>query len=88
MALNGLSGMIGSYLATPDGQKAVRSFLCSPEGQATIDSYLATSQGQEMAQVLLLRSLDRLAIPDEAKASIREALLQQEHPPTVCDPGR
>jgi len=72
--LDPMQGMIKGYLASPKGQQTVQKYLNSPEGQAAIDAYLATPSGQQMARLLLARSLDRLDLPDDVKAIVKNAL--------------
>ncbi|MFA5331279.1 MAG: hypothetical protein WC342_02765 [Methanoregula sp.] len=80
-AINGIQGMVAAYLASPQGQETIRRFLDSPQGKEAIDAYLATPGGQQVARLLLLKSLDRLDIPDDVKAMIRRAL---DEPAPVC----
>ncbi len=75
-AMDGIQGMVAGYLASPNGQEAIRKFLSSPQGKEAIDSYLSTPGGQQMARLLLLRALDGLNIPDEVKGQIRTALAE------------
>lgn len=72
--LDPMQGIMKNFLASPKGQQTVRNYLNSPEGQAAVDAYLATPAGQQMARLLLARSLDRLDLPDDIKALVREAL--------------
>jgi len=69
-----MQGMIAGYLASPKGQLALQNYLASPEGKATINAYLATPDGQKMARLLLTQAMDKLDIPEDAKAVIRTAL--------------
>jgi hypothetical protein len=71
---NGITSMVGSYIASPQGQELVRNYLSSPEGQAAINAYLATPGGQQMARLLLSRALDSLDISADVKEQIRAAL--------------
>lgn len=41
---NGMQGMIAGYIASPQGQEAIRNYLSSPEGKKTLDAYLATTR--------------------------------------------
>jgi hypothetical protein len=77
-ALDGIQGMVASYLASPRGQEAIRSFLSSPQGKEAIDAYLSTHEGQQMARLLLGRALDSLNIPEQVKDQIRTALAEAE----------
>jgi len=77
-AVDGIQGLVAKYLASPQGKEAIQSFLSSPKGKEVIDAYLSTSEGQQMAQMLLLRALDGLAIPDTIKDQIRAALAQSK----------
>ena len=77
-ALDGIQGMVASYLASPRGQEAIRSFLSSPQGQEAIDTYLSTPEGQQMARLLLGRALDSLKISEDIKNQIRTALAEAE----------
>jgi hypothetical protein len=74
--MDGIQGMVAGYLASPNGQEAIRKFLSSPQGKEAIDSYLSTPGGQQMARLLLLRALDGLNIPDEVKGQTRTALAE------------
>jgi len=74
VTLDCMKGMIAGYVASPQGQQAVRTFLTSPDGQKTIDTYLATPEGQQMARLILSQALDGLDLPPDMKGQIRTAI--------------
>lgn len=69
-----VNGMVKTYLASPQGQKAIHSYLSSAEGQAIIKIYLATRDGKQTARLLLPAVFDTLNLPDDVKEKIRMAL--------------
>ena len=72
--LNGMQGMIASYIASPQGQETIRNYLSSPEGKKTLDDYLAKPEGQEMAKLILTRTLEGTNLSEEIKATVLAAI--------------
>jgi hypothetical protein len=76
--LNGMQGMIASYIASPSGQEAIRNYLSSPEGKKTLDDYLAKPEGQEMAKLILTRTLEGTNLSAETKATVLAAIAEKK----------
>jgi hypothetical protein len=71
---NGMQGMIAGYLASPQGQEAIRNYLSSPEGKKTIDTYLSTPEGQDMARLILCHALEGTTLPADIREQVLAAL--------------
>jgi hypothetical protein len=74
--LDCMQAMVAGYIASPQGQEAVRKFLASPEGQRAIDAYLATPEGRKMGRFILARALDGLDLPAPVREQVRTALAE------------
>jgi len=72
--LGGMQGMIAAYVASPQGQEAIRNYLSSPEGRKTIDTYLSTPEGQETARCILTHALEGTTLPADVKAQVLLAI--------------
>lgn len=75
--LSGFQGMIAGYVASPQGQEAIRKYLLSPEGKKTIDMYLSTPEGQDMARLVLTRALEGTNLSPAIKDQVLTALAQK-----------
>lgn len=69
-----MSSMAKKFLTSPEGQQMIAEFLSSPEGMQAIKNMVASPEGKNVIFGLLLSVLDQMAIPDEAKEMIRQAL--------------
>ena len=74
MALDPMSGMIASYLASPKGKEAIHTYLASPQGHKTICDYIATPQGKETVKTILPCLFDALSLSPENRAIILESI--------------
>lgn len=77
--LNGIQGMIAGYVASPQGQEAIRKYLSSPEGKTTMDAYLSTPEGQDMARLVLTRALGGTNLSPEIKDKVLAAIAEKKH---------
>ena len=77
---NGMQGMIAGYIASPQGQEAIRNYLSSPEGKKTLDAYLATPDGQDMAKLVLTRALEGTNLSAEVRAQVLAAVEEKKKP--------
>lgn len=73
-----MQGMIASYIASPNGQEAIRSYLSSPEGKKTLDAYLSKPEGQEMAKLILARALEGTNLSEEIRATVLAAIADKK----------
>jgi hypothetical protein len=76
--LSGMQGMIAGYIASPQGQEAIRCYLSSPEGKKTMDTYLSTPEGQEMAILILSRALEGTTLSAEVRAQVLAAIAEKK----------
>lgn len=79
--VSGVQGMIAAYVASPQGQQAIRNYLSSPEGKKTMDEYLATPDGQAMAGLVLTRALEDTNLSAEVKAQVLAAIAEKKKTP-------
>lgn len=70
LALDPMKGLIGSYLASPQGRETVKNYLSSPEGTKAICEYIATPQGKETVRQLLPCILDALPLTPEVRGLV------------------
>ncbi|OPX64623.1 hypothetical protein [Methanoregula sp. PtaB.Bin085] len=76
--LSGIQGMIAGYVASPQGQEAIRNYLSSPEGKKMIESYLATPEGQDMGRLIFSRVLEGLDLPAGVKTQVLAAIAEKK----------
>jgi len=76
--LSGIQGMIAGYVASPQGQEAIRNYLSSPEGKKTIDTYLSTPEGKDMAMLVVTRALERTNLSAEIKEKVLAAIAEKK----------
>jgi hypothetical protein len=69
-----LGGAAAGYLATPEGQDAVRKFLASPEGISLLQNFAGTPDGKKTMASVLPRVLGGLNLPPGAADTIIGAL--------------
>jgi hypothetical protein len=75
-----MQGMIAGYIASPQGQEAIRNYLSSPEGQKTIDTYLSTPEGQDMARLVLSRALEGTNLSADVRGQVLAAVKEKKKP--------
>jgi len=51
--LGGLGASAAGFLATSEGQTAVKNFLATPDGMALLKNFASSSQGQQVIMSLL-----------------------------------
>ena len=76
--IGSIGGAIAGYIATPEGQAAVKTFLASPEGIALLKDFAGTSAGQNAMLSILPTVLGGLNLPAGAADLIKSALPPQQ----------
>jgi hypothetical protein len=70
----GLGGSLAGFIATPDGQAAVKNFLSTPDGMNLLKSFAASSQGQQVIMSILPSVVDGMNLPEPVKAMIKSSV--------------
>jgi len=76
-SIGSMGGAVAGYLATPEGQDAVKKFLASPEGIALLTNFAGTADGQKTMLAVLPTVLSGLNLPAGAADVIKSVLPQQ-----------
>jgi hypothetical protein len=76
--IGSMGGAVASYIATPEGQDAVKKFLASPEGIALLKDFAGTAAGQNTMLSILPTVLGGLNLPAGATDMIKSALPPQQ----------
>jgi len=76
--LGGIGGSVAGYLATPEGQDAIKKFLASPEGIALLKNFVATPEGQNTMVSILPQVLGALNFPPGVTDILKGALPGQQ----------
>jgi hypothetical protein len=76
--IGNIGGAVAGYLATPEGQDAVKKFLASPEGIALLQNFAGTPDGKKAMMSILPQVLGGLNLPPGAAAMITSALGTQQ----------
>ena len=76
--LAGMGGAAAGFLATPEGQEAVKKYLASPEGMQLLQSFAMTPDGQKAISGILPQVLGGANIPPGVIDMIRGALSPQQ----------
>ncbi len=76
--LSGIGGTVASYLATPDGQDAIKKFLASPDGIAMLRNFAGTPEGQKTMLSILPQILGAINLPPGVAEMIKGALPGQQ----------
>ena len=71
--LGGLGGSLSGFIATPEGQTAVKNFLATPDGMNLLRSFASSSQGQQVIMSILPSVVDGMNLPEPVKAMIKAA---------------
>jgi hypothetical protein len=71
--LGGLGASAAGFIATPEGQTAVKNFLATPDGMALLKNFASSSQGQQVIMSLLPSIVDGMNLPEPVKAMIKSA---------------
>jgi hypothetical protein len=77
-SIGSMGGAVASYIATPEGQDAVKKFLASPEGIALLQNFAGTPEGQKTMLSVLPTVLGGLNLPAGATDMIKAALPPQQ----------
>jgi len=72
--ISGIGGAAASYIATPEGQEAVKKFLASPEGVALLQNFAGTPDGKKTMLSILPTVIGSLNLPPGAADMIKGAL--------------
>ena len=51
----GMGSAVESYIATPEGQAAMKKFLASPDGIAMLKNFIGTAEGKKVIASILPR---------------------------------
>ncbi len=76
--ISGMGGAVAGYIATPEGQDAVKKFLASPEGIALLQNFAGTPEGQKTMLSVLPSVIGALNLPPGAADMIKGALGSQQ----------
>ena len=76
--LAGIGGGIASYIASPEGQDAIKKFLASPEGIAMLKNFVGTPEGQKTMLGILPQALGALNLPPGITDMVKGALPGQQ----------
>ncbi|MGA2105648.1 hypothetical protein [Methanoregula sp.] len=71
--LGGLEGSLTGFIATPQGQAAVKSFLATPDGMNLLKSFASSTQGQQVIMSILPEIVDGMDLPGPVKDMIKSA---------------
>ena len=72
--LGGLGGSLAGFIATPEGQAAVKNFLSTPDGMNLLKSFASSSQGQQVIMSILPEIVDGMNLPEPVKAMIKSSV--------------
>ena len=76
--LGGMGGAVASYIATPEGQDAIKKFLASPEGIVMLQKFIGTPEGQKTMLSILPQVLGGLNLPPGVVDMVKGALGSQQ----------
>jgi hypothetical protein len=76
--IGGIGGAAAGYLASAEGQEAVKKFLASPEGIKMLQNFAGTADGQKTMLSVLPNVIGGMNIPAGAKDAITVALGSQQ----------
>jgi hypothetical protein len=72
-----MGGAVAGYLATPEGQDAIKKFLASPEGISLLQNFAGTPDGKKTMASVLPNVLGGLNLPPGAAEMVIGALGKQ-----------
>jgi hypothetical protein len=72
--LGGIGGSLAGFIATPEGQTAVKNFLVTPDGMTLLKNFAATPQGQQVIMSIFPSLVDGMNLPEPVKAMIKSAV--------------
>jgi hypothetical protein len=73
-SISGMGGAVANYIATPEGQDAIKKFLASPEGIAMLQNFAVTPEGQKTMLNILPQILGGFNLPPGAADMIKSAI--------------
>jgi len=76
--IGGMGGAVAGYLATPEGQDAIKKFLASPEGIALLQNFAGTPEGKKTMSGILPQVLGGLNLPPGVSDTVKNALSGQQ----------
>ena len=77
-SIGNMSGTLTSYMATPEGQDAIKKFLASPQGVAMLQNFAGTPDGKTTMASVLPQLLGGLNLPAGTKETVLSALPAQK----------
>jgi hypothetical protein len=72
--LGGLEGSLTGFIATPQGQAAVKSFLATPDGMTLLKNFASSTEGQQVIMSILPEIVDGMNLPGPVKDMIKSAV--------------
>lgn len=72
--ISGIGGSVANYLATAEGQEAVKKFLASPQGIALLQNFAGTPEGKTTMAGVLPQVLSGLNLPAGTAETVLGAL--------------
>ena len=76
-SISGMGGAVANYIATTEGQDAIKKFLASPEGIAMLQNFAVTPEGQKTMLNILPQILGGFNLPPGAADMIKSAITGQ-----------
>jgi hypothetical protein len=68
-----MSGSIAGYIATPEGQEAVKKYLASPEGSTMLQNFVSSPEGKKVMLTMLPQILGGLNLPPGVADMIKDS---------------
>ena len=75
--ITGMCGAAEGFLATPEGQAAVKKYLVSPEGMQLLQNFAMTPDGQKVIATILPQILAGMNLPPGVADMIKGAIGSQ-----------
>ncbi len=75
--LAGLGGAAAGYLATPEGQEAMKTFLATPDGIQLLEKFAMSAEGQRVMAGILPQVVGGMNLPPGVADMIKGALSGQ-----------
>ena len=72
--LDGIGGVMGGMLSSPEGQEQIMKFVSSPEGMAMLQQFIGSPQGKQLGGQLLMPILENLGVPEAVKQTVQQYL--------------
>jgi hypothetical protein len=75
--IGGMGGAVAGYIATPEGQDAVKKYLSSPNGIAMLQNFAGSPEGKKVILSTLPQILAGLNLPPGVADMIKGSLGNQ-----------